>query len=704
MGSSTRPILRIGTMRMTRGALWILLLTCGLSSQLLSAATSKSDSIYRTAASVLQLSPEQTRLGERVLLRGVVTRSEGVGLTIQDKTAGIWVNCSHAESFSPGDLLVVDGTVAPGGYSPEINAVSAYKIGLSPLPRPKLVTFNQLSSGAEDAQYVSIVGVLRSVTTLSVPHEKDTGWLKIAMPDGTINATIPAEDAEAASKLLDATIRVDAAALCAKNKNRQLTAPILDVGSIHNLIVLQPPPEDLFERPLYPIGRLMQYRSGTDRFHRVRVAGVVTLYEPGKRLVLEEGGEALLVMTTQVSKIELGDRVEALGFLAPEDSGPILEDAVLRFVSHAEPMQPTLVKLADITSGALRYNLVKVEGRLLRRVDEPSQGALLLQSDSNILVVEIPETVDRTVLRRLQEGSTILVSGITMVEVEGNMDFGPGAARVSSKLLIRSSGDIQIVNPPSWWTTLHVIYLAAIFALFSLVFLALVVYNRIERWKLQAVLEERERMAHEIHDTLAQSFAGIGFQLQAIRKAIPAGMPNLHDQVELARDLVRHSHKEARRSLKPLALDKSENVDVLPSLEECAHKMVEGGSVEIAVASAGVVRTLPQHIASCLVRIGQEAIANAIRHADPDRLDVLLTFEKNTVCLLVKDDGKGFVKSGDLLGFGLRGMRKRAAGISAKLEILSQPGEGTEVEVTVPLPPDVRLVSFLKQIWKSILE
>jgi signal transduction histidine kinase len=327
---------------------------------------------------------------------------------------------------------------------------------------------------------------------------------------------------------------------------------------------------------------------------------------------------------------------------------------------------------------------------------------LLLQSDSNLLLAEMPQPVDRNALLNLQEGSTILVSGISLIEVEGHWDYEPSI--VSNKLLLRSSKDIQVLIPPSWWTTLHVIYLAALFAFVSLVFLALVVYNGIERWKLQAVLEERERMAHEIHDTLAQSFAGIGFQLQAIRKAIPAGMPNLRNQVDLAKDLVRHSHREARRSLEPLTQNTSEDLDVLPSLEACAHKMVEGGSVEIVVASAGVARSLPRNIASCLIRIGQEAIANAIRHADPDHLDVLLTFGKNTVCLLVKDDGKGFVKSGDLLGFGLRGMRKRAACILAKLEILSQPGQGTQVEVTVPLPRDLRLASFLQRIWKSTLE
>ncbi len=132
--------------------------------------------------------------------------------------------------------------------------------------------------------------------------------------------------------------------------------------------------------------------------------------------------------------------------------------------------------------------------------------------------------------------------------------------------------------------------------------------------------------------------------------------------------------------------------------------MVEGCSVEVATVSTGVPRTIPPLIASSLLRIGQEAIANAVRHADPKHLEILLGYGKNSVRLAITDDGNGFVKSGGLLGFGLRGMRTRAARVSAKLEILSQPGEGTRVEVTAPLPPDITLVSFFKRTWKYLSE
>jgi signal transduction histidine kinase len=341
----------------------------------------------------------------------------------------------------------------------------------------------------------------------------------------------------------------------------------------------------------------------------------------------------------------------------------------------------------------------------LRRVDEPTSVVLLLQNGSTLLVAELDRPGNSNVLPNLRERSTVQVSGISMLEIEGTWNYGlPSASVVRYKLLLRSPDDARVIKPPSWWTTLHVIYIAAVLAMLMVAFLALGVFNRVERWKLEAALEERERMAHEIHDTLAQSFAGIGFQMQAIRRAIPNGIPHLQQQVDLARDLVRHSHREARRSVEPLHLDSHASIELLSSLEACALKMVEGCSVEVAAISSGTPRTIPPFIAAPLLRIGQEAIANAVRHADPKHLEITLAYGKNSVRLAITDDGSGFIKSGDLLGFGLRGMRTRAAGISARLEILSQPGEGTRVEVTASLPPDITLVSFFKRIWKYLLE
>jgi signal transduction histidine kinase len=409
-------------------------------------------------------------------------------------------------------------------------------------------------------------------------------------------------------------------------------------------------------------------------------------------------------MTAQSADIQLGDRVEALGFPAPKDTGPILEDAVLREIARGTQLQPSPVLITELSSGSFNYNLVSTEGRLLRRVQEPFRQVLLLQDKSILLLAELDEPESSNALQDLQEGSTIRISGISMLDISGTWNTGgPNASTVRYKVLLRSPNDVQVIQPPSWFTTLHVIYIAAILAVIVLVFLALIVYGRMEGWRLQSVLEERERLAHEIHDTLAQSFAGIGFQLQAIRKSIPSDNPDLQQQVDLARTLVRHSHKEARRSVEPLSPESPEEIDLISSLETSARTMVEGGSVEVTTLSTGTPRAIPPQIAVTLLRIGQEAIANAVRHADPGHLEIAIAYESHCVRLAIRDNGCGFVKSGDLLGFGLRGMRKRAAAISSKLDIVSQLGKGTRIEVIAPLPPRLTLSAFFKTMWKHLL-
>jgi len=586
-----------------------------------------------------------------------------------------------------------------------VKTTSLRKLGRAALPRPRMVTFRQLSTGDMENLYVSIIGVVRSAGIRPNASNLQKLWLKIEMADGIMYASLPGEYANATEKLIDAVVRIDGAAACTKNMNRQITAPTLLVQGMENVTVLRPPPRNLFALPLTPIGKLMQYRSGTDYYHRVRIEGTVTYYKPGESLILEDGGRALVVMTAESPYIKLGDRIEAIGFPAPADSGPILQDAILRDIAPGQQLRPTPATSAELSSGSFNYSLVSIEGRLLRRMQEPFREVLLLQENSALLLAELDEAGNSNELRYLEEGSTIRISGISMLDISGT--WGTGGANASTiryKVLLRSPSDIQVIQPASWWTTLHVIYLAAILGVLVLLFFGLLVYGRMEGWRLQAVLEERERLAHEIHDTLAQSFAGIGFQLQAIRKAIPSETPGLLQQVDLARALVRHSHKEARRSLEPLSPELPGETDLLSALESSARTMVEGGSVKVTAASIGAPHPIPPKIATSLLRIGQEAIANAVRHADPSHLDISLAYDIGFVRLAIKDDGCGFVRSGNLLGFGLRGMRKRSAALSAKLDIVSQPGEGTCVQVSAPLPPALTLFAHIKRMWNYPLE
>jgi len=351
-----------------------------------------------------------------------------------------------------------------------------------------------------------------------------------------------------------------------------------------------------------------------------------------------------------------------------------------------------MTHVADVLSGASRYRLVRVEGHIVRSVAEPWGVELLVQGDKGLLEAELQKSPNSLGLLNLREGTKVAVTGVSMVDVEGKWDYSK--SWLHCKLLLRSASDLEVLELPSWWTTRHVVYLAAVFGLLILVLLGVVIYNQIAHWKLQVVLHERERMARDIHDTMAQSFAGIGFQLQAILRAIPEGMPVLADKVIHARELVRHSHKEARRSFVPIEPEPDPAIDLLRSLESLAQEMVVGGAITILVSSAGSPRAIPPNVSGELLRIGQEAIANSVRHADPQHLKIFIEYASNFVRLELQDDGVGFVKSGNLLGFGLRGMRRRAAEILAQLEIYSEPGCGTRIEVIAPL----------KSAWRTRLD
>lgn len=655
--------------------------------------------VYRTASAILALSPDQANKGYRAEIRGVVTQPVEQGMVLHDATAGIWIYWDRTEEYSPGDKLEIRGTISSGMFAPVVNAVSIRRLGRAPLPKPEPVTFRQLSTGDLDGQYVSVVGTIRSIgIENTVPPSKRIS-MKVAIGADFLIATLPAENLPEVNKLTDAVVKITATAMCSKNDNRQIIAPTLAVSSMHNITVLQPPPANPFSKPLTPIGRLMQYRSGISFYDRVHVAGTVTYYLPGESIILEDHGSALYVRTTQNGDLAIGDRVEALGFPAPRAGGPILEDAILRRVSVGPPLSARPVQLADVCSGKLNYNLVSTEGHLLRRLQAPSRETLLLQDNANVLVAELDTNGSMDALNKIRDGSILRVSGISVLDVEGNWNYGIDSAKaVRCKILLRTPSDIQISGLPTWWTAGHVIYIAVGLGVLALLFLIQVVHSLVERSRLQATLAERERLAHEIHDTLAQSFAGIGFQLQAIRKAIPRELPHLQQQVELARELVRHSHKEARRSIEPLHAEPQEPANLLTSLEECAQRMVKGGAVKVVMSTEGPPRSPSPRIANALLRIGQEAIANAVRHADPMHLEISLLYKSDTLTLKVRDDGVGFVKSGNLLGFGLRGMRKRAAAISGSLEIQSHPGNGTCITAVVPLQASS---TSMTMIWKS---
>jgi len=160
--------------------------------------------------------------------------------------------------------------------------------------------------------------------------------------------------------------------------------------------------------------------------------------------------------------------------------------------------------------------------------------------------------------------------------------------------------------------------------------------------------------------------------------------------LDLARRMARHSLTEARRSVMDLRSSALDGQDLVQAIESGTKQLTAGTGVEISVEVSGPVRELPQEMEQHLLRIAQEAVTNTLKHAQANRIWVKLHLEAKRLFLRIVDNGRGFDQQGAFASrgghFGLLGMRERAERLGGELKLASHPGEGTEVQVTVPLP------------------
>jgi nitrate/nitrite-specific signal transduction histidine kinase len=213
-----------------------------------------------------------------------------------------------------------------------------------------------------------------------------------------------------------------------------------------------------------------------------------------------------------------------------------------------------------------------------------------------------------------------------------------------------------------------------------------------------AVMEERNRMAREIHDTLAQGFSGIILQLEAAEQALGSDIPALQRHLNQARNLARKSLAEARRSvwnLRPQALEQRPLAD---AIKQEVDKFSQSTKVNAKFSISGDRRDLPPEVEAGILRIFQESMTNVKKHAKATEVEVKLTFNESAVELTVRDNGVGFkpkilddggkgVKKRDT--FGLISMRERARGLGGTFEVQSQTGKGTLVKIAIPTGKEV---------------
>jgi signal transduction histidine kinase len=406
------------------------------------------------------------------------------------------------------------------------------------------------------------------------------------------------------------------------------------------------------------------------------IRGSVVLTRPA--IFVEDSTGGIEIQSDSTAALKIGDEVEVTGEVNLDNFSPVIRKARFRLLREAVPVSPSVIAANQVAEGLYDSRFVQVEG-YLRTISVGKDGALTLDLEAGPQSFHaiLPPGRSRSLIESLDRESRLRLRGVSVADARFNKDADPFV------ILVRSAEDVDVVAGPPWWrpSTLILTTLVGLGLIFAFNHL----YLLVKHWHYRTVAEERERLANEIHDTLAQSFAGIGFQLQAIRNNVPRGAESLERQVDMAISMARTSHGEARRSIASLRPKSLGPNGLLPTLHECAKRMIKNGNVTVEIYGEDGVWALPTRIKDTLYLIGQEAIANSIRHAAPGVIRLTLQRTRKSICLSIEDDGRGFIMDSHHAGFGLLGMRKRAESISATLTIRSTLGAGTRVEVESPL-------------------
>jgi ligand-binding sensor domain-containing protein/signal transduction histidine kinase len=240
---------------------------------------------------------------------------------------------------------------------------------------------------------------------------------------------------------------------------------------------------------------------------------------------------------------------------------------------------------------------------------------------------------------------------------------------------------MAIEQEPHFHQTMAFAVLCALGALAVIAFLFHVYARRLQA-EYDGKLAERGRIARELHDTLAQELVGMQLQLNLAREASGADPAAMRGHIDRAFDIGRATLADVRRMLADLRPSALDDVQLGTALRRFAAAAAEGERPRVDVVVQGEPRPLPAGVDSDLLRIGQEAITNAVRHAHASRIEVELAYLRERVRLRVRDDGVGGASAGGQ-GYGLVGMRERAERMRGRFELRSEASAGTEVVVEV---------------------
>lgn len=635
-----------------------------------------------------------------VALTATVGFVEGTGtLFVQDETAGTHLHVKPAQTgLRVGDQVRVEGTTMPGLYLPGVTVTRLEVLGHGPPPTPMAATYEDLASGRYHYQLVVVEGIGRRLTQV----DENRALLHVMLGGRIVEVRVDAPPGTA-PEVVDARLRITALAAGGINDRRQLVFPYLRATGWEDMVVTERG-RDLTQLFPVPVASLLRFGSPNEASRRVLVRGVVLAAFGDGRVFIrdrhqpeedaeaaEEAGfvfRALRIQSVNPVTLAPGSRISAFGFPVMDGFSATLADAQISIGREAgvevKPVEVTAAALAD---GAYDADLVTLSARLVNGVRMDEFYELRLEAGELNLRAIVPVAAP---MPELVEGSLLRLTGIC--QVESSSDKGFRSRADSAVLLLRGPADLQVLQAPPWWTARRLAVALGILGgtfVLGLVWIGLL-RRQVTRQAAalsagvahKAALEERQRIAREFHDTLEQELAGLNLRLDAaLTRPLEEKARGLLDA---SRQLVKRVQAEARNLVADLRADPAATADLGGALRDLAEHVSLNDIMAVQVEIEGNIPLLPAHAVHHLRMIAQEAVTNALKHAEARIITLGLSVRDGVLRLTIGDDGRGLEESqtqGKPGHFGCMGIRERARKIAAEVEWKSREGGGTLVEV-----------------------
>jgi signal transduction histidine kinase len=568
-------------------------------------------------------------------------------------------------------------------------------LGAGQLPEPLHPAWDQFLNGSLDSQWVEISGLVESSLNRS------NGWSRLSL---RIGGGVLKLDLRRAGirpgppeRYVNAAIRLRGCLFA----DWQQGSLRLKVGQFRmyaaQVMVDQPPPEDLFSIPTQTAASLMHFDPGLDAAHRVKVSGQI-VYVRRADYFLMDGTNGLRFLATAPLGLETGDRVEAVGFPELSGAAPVLRAAVARKIGHAALPEPTRVPTADLNNLVHDSTLVRVEGVLTSRRGGIKTQVFEIQAGPRRFLARL-DSGDAAV-RSLRPGSRLELVGVYCAQ-GGYSALGEDVVPVD--LLLNSPADIKVLTTPPWWTLQKLLVIVGFLAC-ALAVLALWItqlHRKVEqrtaelgeqirqRQRLEHQREmdqERARIAQDLHDELGSDITEIGM-LAARAKSLSGSDEERNHYLDQAGGKAR----QMVAALEEIVWAMNPVHDSVASLVRYFGFYADRflGLAQIAwqmeAPPAPAEYALDARLRHQLFLAFKEALANVVHHSGATEVRLSIQVEQGELRLAVADNGRGLPQAGRTENMdGIANMKARIEKLGGRFEIAGENGHGTTVRFCLP--------------------